>query len=210
MVIVIDTIRVTCILCQVKINKSRRPTRVPAKIHPLHTVRQITGLTQADFAKQIGISTILLKLIEQSRRPLTTRTKDAIHLFTGIDPLSWSKKKLQSTLGKPFDQKTYSLWQMVRQNENEDAPKRVLNDRVKALELIGALMQREQKGVLWEHEFRQFILKTVKHYNLTKPLASLKRELEQRDQKWPEEAFAAPKAPAYKATIAKALLKSDI
>jgi hypothetical protein len=99
---------------------------------------------------------------------------------------------------------------MVRQNENEDAPKRVLNDRIKALELIGTLMEREQKGVLWEHEFRQFILKTVKHYNLTKPLASLKRELEQRGQKWPEEAFAAPKAPAYKATIAKALLKSDI
>ena len=193
-----------------KINKTRRPTRVPAKIHPLHTVRQITGLTQADFAKQIGISTILLKLIEQSRRPLTQRTKDAIHLFTGIDPLSWSKKKLQSTLGKPFDQKTYSLWQMVRQDENEDAPKRVLNDRVKALELIGTLMEREQKGVLWEHEFRQFILKTVKHYNLTKPLASLKRELAQLGQKWPEEAFAAPKAPAYKATIAKALLKAEI
>jgi transcriptional regulator with XRE-family HTH domain len=194
----------------VKINKARRPTRVPAKIHPLHTVRQITGLTQTDFAKKIGISTILLKLIEQSRRPLTPRTKDAIHLFTGIDPLSWSKKKLQSTLGHPFNQKTYSLWQMVRQDENEDAPKRVLNDRVKALELIGTLMEREQKGVLWEHEFRQFILKTVKHYNLTKPLASLKRELEQRGQKWPEEAFAAPKAPAYKATIAKALLKAGV
>ena len=210
MVILVDNIRVTCILCQVNSNKTRRPTRVPAKIHPLHTVRQITGLTQEDFAKQIGISTILLKLIEQSRRPLTQRTKDAIHLFTGIDPLSWSKKKLQSTLGHPFNQKTYSLWQMVRQNENEDAPKRVLNDRVKALELIGTLMQREQKGVLWEHEFRQFILKTVQRYKLTKPLASLKRELEQRGQKWPEEAFAAPKAPAYKATIAKALLKSGI
>ena len=190
--------------------KIKPATTFPKNPHPLHYARQITGLTQEDFAKKIGISTILLKLIEQSRRPLTPRTKDAIHLFTGIDPLSWSKKKLQSTLGKPFNQKTYSLWQMVRQNENEDAPKRVLNDRVKALELIGTLMQREQKGVLWEHEFRQFILKTVKHYNLTKPLAYLKRELEQRGQKWPEEAFAAPKAPAYKATIAKALLKSGV
>jgi len=192
------------------VKKTKPATTFPKNPHPLHYARQITGLTQEDFAKKIGISTILLKLIEQSRRPLTPRTKDAIHLFTGIDPLSWSKKKLQSTLGKPFNQKTYSLWQMVRQDENEDAPKRVLNDRVKALELIGTLMQREQKGVLWEHEFRQFILKTVKHYNLTKPLASLKRELEQRGQKWPEEAFAAPKAPAYKATIAKALLKADI
>ena len=190
--------------------KIKPATTFPKNPHPLHYARQITGLTQEDFAKKIGISTILLKLIEQSRRPLTPRTKDAIHLFTGIDPLSWSKKKLQSTLGHPFNQKTYSLWQMVRQDENEDAPKRVLNDRVKALELIGTLMQREQKGVLWEHEFRQFILKTVKHYNLTKPLASLKREIEQRGQKWPEEAFAAPKAPAYKATIAKAILKANI
>jgi hypothetical protein len=71
-------------------------------------------------------------------------------------------------------------------------------------------MQRDNKGVLWEHEFRQFILETVERYNLTKPLAFLKRDLEQRGQKWPEEAFAAPKAPAYKATIATALLKSGI
>jgi hypothetical protein len=99
---------------------------------------------------------------------------------------------------------------MIRQNENEDAPKRVLNDRIKALEIIGTLMQQDNKGVLWEHEFRQFILKTVQHYNLTKPLASLKRELEQRGEKWPQEAFAAPNAPAYKASIATALLKSGI
>lgn len=152
----------------------------------------------------------MLKLIEQSRRPLTNRTKDAIHLLTGIDPLSWNKKKLQSTLGDPFNRKTYDLWQMVRENENEDAPKRVLNDRIKALELIGMLMQRESKGVLWEHEFRQFILKTVQHYHLAKPLAVLKREIEQSGAKWPEQAFAAPKAPAYKASIASALLKSGI
>jgi len=99
---------------------------------------------------------------------------------------------------------------MVRENENEDAPKRVLNDRVKALELIGMLMQREGKGVLWEHEFRQFILKTVQHYHLAKPLAALKREIEQNGAKWPKQAFAAPKAPAYKASIASALLKSGI
>jgi len=167
-------------------------------------------MTQAQFAQRIGISTMMLKLIEQCRRPLTDRVKDAIHLVTGIDPASWGKRSLQSTLGKPFDDKTYSLWQMVRQNENEDAPKRVLNDRIKALELIGTLMQQDNKGVLWEHEFRQFILKTVQHYHLAKPLAALKHEIEQRDEKWPEEAFAAPKAPAYKATIAKALLKSDI
>ena len=190
--------------------KLRRPTRVPSKIHPLHAARQITALTQEQFAQKIGISTPMLKLIEQSRRPLTNRTKDAIHLLTGIDPLSWNKKKLQSTLGHPFDKKTYDLWQMVRQNENEDAPKRVLNDRIKALEIIGTLMQQDNKGVLWEHEFRQFILKTVQRYKLAKPLASLKRELEQRGEKWPEEAFAAPNAPAYKASIATALLKSGI
>jgi len=187
-----------------------RPTRIPEKIHPLHHARRITGLTQAQFAQQIGISTMMLKLIEQSRRPLTDRVKDGIHLVTGIDPASWGKKSLQSTLGKPFDDKTYSLWQMVRQDENEDAPKRVLNDRVKALELIGTLMQREQKGVLWEHEFRQFILKTVRHYHLAKPLAALKRDIEQTGAMWPEQAFAAPKAPAYKASIATALLKSGI
>jgi len=46
--------------------------------------------------------------------------------------------------------------------------------------------------------------------NLTKPLASLKRELEQRGQKWPDQSFAAPKALSYKASIASALLKADI
>ena len=167
-------------------------------------------MTQAQFAQQIGISTMMLKLIEQCRRPLTDRVKDAIHLVTGIDPASWGKKKLQSTLGHPFDKKTYDLWQMVRQNENEDAPKRVLNDRIKALELIGMLMQRESKGVLWEHEFRQFILKTVQHYHLAKPLAALKREIEQSGVKWPEQAFAAPKAAGFRASIATAALRSGI
>lgn len=200
----------TCILCQVKNIKPRRPTRVPSKVHPLHAARQITGLTQEQFAQKIGISTPMLKLIEQSRRPLTNRTKDAIHLLTGIDPLSWNKKKLKSTLGHPFNLGSYKWWEMVCQDENEAAPKRVLNDRVKALELIGKLMQKEQKGVLWEHEFRQFILKTVQHYHLAKPLAALKREIEQSGAKWPEEAFAAPKAAGFRASIATAALRSGI
>jgi len=164
-------------------------------------------MTQAQFAQRIGISTMMLKLIEQCRRPLTDRVKDAIHLVTGINPASWSKKTLQSTLGYPFNHNSYKCWQMVCQDENEDAPKRVLNDRIKALELIGMLMQRESKGVLWEHEFRQFILKTVQRYNLAKPLARLKRELEQRDEVWPEEAFSAPKEVAKRATAAAAMLK---
>jgi transcriptional regulator with XRE-family HTH domain len=167
-------------------------------------------MTQAEFAQRIGISTMMLKLIEQCRRPLTDRVKDAIHLVTGIDPDSWGKKKLKSTLGHPFNHDSYSWWQMVCQDENEAAPKRVLNDRVKALELIGKLMQKEQRGVLWEHEFRQFILKTVQHYHLAKPLAALKREIEQSGAKWPEEAFAAPKAAGLRSAIATAALRSGI
>jgi hypothetical protein len=151
---------------------------------------------------------MMLKLIEQSRRPLTDRIKDAIHLVTGIDPASWSKKRLQSTLGYPFDHNSYKWWQMVCQDENENAPARVLNERLKALELVGKVMQRQKKGTLWEHEFRQFILKTVQHYNLAKDLAALKREMEQSGAKWPEEAFAAPKAAGFKASIAAAALKS--
>lgn len=196
---------VACNLCQVK---SPRPTRIPKKIHPLHHARRITGLTQAQFAQRVGISTMMLKLIEQSRRPLTDRIKDAIHLVTGIDPASWGKKKLQSTLGQPFDQKSYEWWKMVCQDENENAPKRVLNERQKALELVGKVMQKQEKGVLWENEFRQFILKTIQHYNLAKDLAALKREMEQSGAKWPEEAFAAPKAAGLKASIATAALKA--
>jgi len=197
---------VACNLCQVK---SLRPTRTPKKIHPLHHARRITGLTQAQFAQRVGISTMMLKLIEQCRRPLTDRVKDAIHLVTGINPASWGKKKLQSTLGQPFDQKSYEWWKMVCQDENENAPNRVLNERQKALELVGKIMQKLEKGVLWEHEFRQFILKTVQHYNLAKDLAVLKREMEQSGAKWPEDAFAAPKAAGLKASLAAAALKSE-
>ena len=179
-------------------------------MHPLHQVRRITGMTQAEFAQRIGVSTMLLKLIEQSRRPLTDRVKDAIHLVTGIEPTSWGKKQLRSTLGRPFSSEAWQLWQMVCQDENENAPKRVLNERIKALELVGKVMEQQKKGLLWEHEFRQFLLKTIQHYDLATPLAALKREVEQSGAKWPEEAFAAPKAPAYKATIAATLLNSEI
>ena len=185
-----------------------RPTRIPKKIHPLHHVRRITGMTQAEFAQRLGISTMMLKLIEQSRRPMSDRVKDAIHLLTGIDPASWDKKQLRSTLNHPFDRNTYEKWQMVCQDENENAPQRVLKERVKALELLGRVMEQEKKGLLWEHEFRQFLFKTIQHYRLAKPLAALKRELEQTGAKWPNEAFEAPKAAGFRAAIAETILKN--
>lgn len=167
-------------------------------------------MTQADFAQRLGISTMMLKLIEQSRRPMSDRVKDAIHLLTGIDPASWGKKKFRSTLNHPFDRNAYEKWQMVCQDENENAPKRVVNERVKALELLGRVMEREKKGLLWEHEFRQFLLKTIQHYDLAKPLAALRHELEQSGAKWPEEAFEAPKAAGFRAAVAEKMLKKEL
>lgn len=188
-------------------SKTCRPTRLPAKIHPLHNVRQITGFTQEQFAQRIGISTPLLRNIELGQRPITSRAARAIYLLTGIDPVSWTKKTPFSTLGRKFDSKTYDLWKMVSQDENEAAPKRVTGRRVKALELIGQAMARGEKGIVWEEEFRQFLAEVVKRYNLEGPLQEIKRELEQHGEVWPEEAFSAPKEVAKRATAAAAILK---
>jgi transcriptional regulator with XRE-family HTH domain len=188
-------------------SKTCRPTRLPAKIHPLHNVRQITGFTQEQFAQRIGISTPLLRNIELGQRPITSRAARAIYLLTGIDPVSWSKKTPFSTLGRKFDAKTYNLWKMVSQDENEAAPKRVTGRRVKALELIGQAMARGEKGIVWEEDFRQFLAEVVKRYNLEAPLQEIKRELEKRGEVWPEEAFSAPKEVAKRATAAAAMLK---
>ena len=79
---------------------------------------------------------------------------------------------------------------------------------LRALELLGKVMEREKKGLLWEHEFRQFLLKTIQHYRLAKPLAALKRELEQSGAMWPKEAFEAPKAAGFRAAIAETILKN--
>jgi len=99
---------------------------------------------------------------------------------------------------------------MVCQDENENAPKRVLNVRIKALELVGKVMEQQKKGLLWEHEFRQFLLKTIQHYHLAAPLTALKREVEQSGAKWPDEAFEAPKGAGFRAAIAEKLLKIKI
>ena len=194
-------------LCQEMSSKTCRPTRLPAKIHPLHNVRQITGFTQEQFAQRIGISTPLLRNIELGQRPITSRAARAIYLLTGIDPASWTKKTPFSTLGRKFDSKTYDLWKMVSQDENEAAPKRVTGRRVKALELIGQAMARGEKGIVWEEDFRQFLAEVVKRYKLEAPLQEIKRELEQRGEVWPEEAFSAPKEVAKRATAAAAILK---
>jgi len=194
-------------LCQEMSNKTRRPTRLPAKIHPLHHVRQITGLTQEQFAQRIGISTPLLRNLELGQRPITARAARAIYLLTGIDPSSWAKKTPFSTLGRKFDSETFNLWQMVCQDENEAAPKRVIGRRMRALELIGKAMANGQKGIVWEEDFRQFLAEVVKRYNLEAPLQEIKRELEQRGETWPEDAFAAPKEVAKRATAAAAMLK---
>jgi transcriptional regulator with XRE-family HTH domain len=188
-------------------SKKRRPTRLPAKIHPLHHARQITGLTQEQFAQRIGISTPLLRNLELGQRPITARAARAIYLLTGIEPSSWAKKTPFSTLGRKFDSETYDLWQMVCQDENEAAPKRVTGRRMKALELIGQAMAKGQKGIVWEEDFRQFLSEVVKRYNLEGPLQEIKGELEQSGEKWPEDAFAAPKEVAKRATVAAAMLK---
>ena len=194
-------------LCQEMNSQIRKATRLPAKIHPLHNVRQITGLTQEQFARRIGISAPLLRNIELGQRPITSRAARAIYLLTGIDPASWTKKTPFSTLGRKFDSETYDLWKMVSQDENEAAPKRVTGRRVKALELIGQAMARGEKGIVWEEDFRQFLAEVVKRYNLEAPLQEIKRELEQRGEFWPEEAFSAPKEVAKRATAAAAMLK---
>jgi hypothetical protein len=106
-----------------------------------------------------------------------------------------------------FDSETYNLWGMVSQDENEAAPKRVTGRRVKALELIGQAMAKGEKGIVWEEDFRQFLAEVVKRYNLEAPLQEIKRELEQRGEVWPDEAFSAPKEVAKRATAAAAMLK---
>jgi transcriptional regulator with XRE-family HTH domain len=192
-------------MCQV----NNRSTRLPSVISSLHRVRAVTKLTQPQFANRIGISTALLQGIELGQRALTARVINAIHLVTGVDPSSWAKKHPTSTLGGKFDEKSYDLWKMVCQNENEEAPKRVISKRVKALELIGQAMAQVDKGILWEADFREFLLRTVQRYKLEKNLQLMKSNLEKSGGKWPDEAFLAPQGAGMRASAASGIIKYE-
>jgi len=192
--------------CQVK-NSSG--VRLPKKIHSLHRVRHVIGMTQKDFAFQIGISSRMLQSIELGERRLSEDVVDAVYLLTGVTPESLKKGIPQSSLGGVFDFKKYQYWQMVRQNENEEGPKRVMKERVEALKWIGKAMEKTKRGLLWEEEFRRFLLKTILRYGISSELEKMKAELMAKGEKWPDEAFEAPKGAAKRAAIAAAIIKSQ-
>ena len=191
--------------CQVK-NSSG--VRLPKKIHSLNRVRHVIGMTQKDFAFQIGISSRMLQSIELGERRLSEDVVDAVYLLTGVTPESLKKGNPLSSLGGAFDFKKYQYWQMVRQNENEEGPKRVMKERVEALKWIGKAMEKTKRGLLWEEEFRRFLLKTILRYGISSELEKMKAELMAKGQKWPDEAFEAPKGAAKRAAIAAAIIKS--
>jgi len=192
--------------CQVK-NSSG--VRLPKKIHSLHRVRHVIGMTQKDFAFQIGISSRMLQSIELGERRLSEDVVDAVYLLTGVTPESLKRGIPQSSLGGVFDFEKYQYWQMVRQNENEEGPKRVMKERVEALKWIGKAMEKTKRGLLWEEEFRRFLLKTILRYGISSELEKMKAELMAKGEKWPNEAFEAPKGAAKRAAIAAAIIKSE-
>lgn len=192
--------------CQVK-NSSG--VRLPKKIHSLHRVRHVIGMTQKDFAFQIGISSRMLQSIELGERRLSEDVVDAVYLLTGVTPESLKKGIPQSSLGGVFDFEKYQYWQMVRQNENEEGPKRVMKERVEALKWIGKAMEKTKRGLLWEEEFRRFLLKTILRYGISSELEKMKAELMAKGKRWPDEAFEPPRCAAKRAAIAAAIIKSQ-
>ena len=189
--------------------KNSTGVRLPKKIHSLHRVRHLIGMTQKDFAFQIGISPRMLQSIELGERRLSEDVIDAVYLLTGVTPESLRKGIPQSSLGEAFDIEKYQYWRMVCQNENEQGPKRVMKERVEALKWIGKAMEKTKRGLLWEEEFRRFLLRTILRYGISNELEKMKAELMAKGEKWPDEAFEAPKGAAKRAAIAAAIIKSQ-
>ena len=189
--------------------KNSSGVRLPKKIHSLHRVRHVIGMTQKDFAFQIGISSRMLQSIELGERRLSEDVVDAVYLLTGVTPESLKKGIPQSSLGGVFDFEKYQYWRMVCQNENEEGPRRVMKERVEALKWIGKAMEKTKRGLLWEEEFRRFLLKTILRYGISNELEKMKAELMAKGEKWPDEAFEAPKGAAKRAAIAAAIIKSQ-
>jgi len=181
--------------------------RLPDKIHPLHRVRHVVGMTQKDFAFQIGISPRMLQAIELGERRLKPEVAEAVHILTGVLPASLLKGPPRSSLGGIFDYQRFQLWQMVRQGENEEAPKRLLEKRVEALKWIGQAMQNTQRGILWDEEFRRFLLKTIQRYQISEELEKLKKDHIAKGNTWPDEAFLPSKEASKRATVASLMLK---
>lgn len=181
--------------------------RLPDKIHPLHRVRHVVGMTQKDFAFQIGISPRMLQAIELGDRRLKPEVAEAVHILTGVLPASLKKGPPRSSLGGIFDHQRFQMWQMVRQGENEEAPKRLVEKRVEALKWIGQAMQNTQRGIIWEEEFRRFLLKTIQRYQISEELEKLKKDHIAKGNTWPDEAFLPSKEAGKRATAASLILK---
>ena len=49
-----------------------------------------------------------------------------------------------------------------------------MKERVEALKWIGKAMEKTKRGLLWEEEFRRFLLKTILRYGISSELEKMK------------------------------------
>ena len=78
-------------------------------------LREIMDLTQAEFAKSLGISLDLIKGVESGRNPLSVQLRETIYETTGAQVMAGAGK-LPAYFGKPYEREHFKEWR------NEMAP----------------------------------------------------------------------------------------
>jgi transcriptional regulator with XRE-family HTH domain len=98
--------------------------RKPSFYHPLRDLRAILGkeYTQKKFSREVGVSEVAIKRIENGTLKLSTEMKGRIAAFTGVDAESLDSGKF-TTAGRPFSTAAFGLFRIAsrtrKMGENE-------------------------------------------------------------------------------------------
>lgn len=126
--------------------------RKPSFRHPLRDLRAILGkeYTQKKFSREMGVSAVAIKRIENGTLGLSTEMKGRIAAFTGVDAESLDSGKF-TIAGRPFNRAAFGLFRIASRTRKMGEKKAELNPyevhaQLQAIEKIRALTNAAADG----------------------------------------------------------------
>ena len=102
--------------------------RKPSFRHPLRDLRAILGkdYTQKKFSRELGVSEVAIKRIENGTLSLSTEMKGRIAAFAGVDAESLDSGKF-TIAGRPFSKAAFGLFRIASRTRKMGENKAELN-----------------------------------------------------------------------------------
>jgi transcriptional regulator with XRE-family HTH domain len=166
--------------------KHMKPTKAE-KGSAVKTIREIAGMTQAEFARMIGGSLDTVKSWESNRNSLSPQFETRILLATGagIQPdgsvrTHWRVGTASGLAGKPFSRPAFNFWRANVARSDDQTAETYAKRGAEALALVLAAAGRAERGrrdklpSLWQ-SFEEWLVQVTEDFQLAPAIEQLPR-----------------------------------